>query len=692
MGIYERIFGSDDDLQYDDPYIVGDGEDYTPSYIKDQRPIKGKSTANIISEGIDQFGQAVVEDPVGVAKAVGTGIYESGKEFVQNPVETTTDFVTGVGESIYNVGTKSLTDYLPEGLDEESASEEQMTQARQDRLNDFLNASVVVPAAGAGITGAKALANAMPDVEFDPNTVGMNMGNIKFKSPATVASQTEDLFSGADIAEIAAQGDMRVPYADPTFGPTGRISTRVPKVGTKKTGGERPDPSVYGGELTINKDVMDEAGTTEKNMEFLASGREQSTDVNRKGQLIMDPENNPYQNIGDVPYFPGFKVLEGMSPEDRAKFVSAMQKENLEWVMDKLPKNFQDRAKLWYTGANRFSEELSNKFGIPRASVSGVIAALSPQKDWFQNASMAERVLDAAINNRTFPWSTEMTAVPEKYGTFLTGGRGKNREIWESIKGKSYDQLETIPQKAMWIRAFDEAHNPKTYRALTPEGDLGEIMIADTGKPATVGWGSFNEIEKAVAAMESGGDFKILSDAMGGAHKVRNFFNNIEVPFSDMGDVTIDTHAIAAALMRPLAGDNKLTKQGLGLVGGTSKSFGTRGNYGFIADDYREVASNRGLLPREVQSITWEGVRGLFNNKSDSNKRAVNTIWSKVDSGELTQQQALDLIESAMGGFADTTWINEPRPKRSIAGGASTMFNKGGYVAPAEGEGFASPK
>ena len=195
MGIYERIFGSDDDLQYDDPYIVGDGEDYTPSYIKEQRPIRGTSTANIISEGIDQFGQAVVEDPVGVAKAVGTGIYESGKEFVQNPVETTTDFVTGVGESIYNVGTKSLTDYLPEGLDEGSASEEQMTQARQDRLNDFLNASIVVPAAGAGITGAKALANAMPDLdttveyfksipfpEYDPNTLGMNFGNIKFNS------------------------------------------------------------------------------------------------------------------------------------------------------------------------------------------------------------------------------------------------------------------------------------------------------------------------------------------------------------------------------------------------------------------------------------------------------------------------------------------------------------------------------
>ena len=90
MKFTDLLQQSDTPVQ-DDPFIIGDGEDNTPSYIRDQTPIKGKSTANIISEGIGQFGEAVVEDPVGVAKAIGTGIYESGKEFVQNPIETTTE-------------------------------------------------------------------------------------------------------------------------------------------------------------------------------------------------------------------------------------------------------------------------------------------------------------------------------------------------------------------------------------------------------------------------------------------------------------------------------------------------------------------------------------------------------------------------------------------------------------------------
>ena len=110
------------------------------------------------------------------------------------------------------------------------------------------------------------------------------------------------------------------------------------------------------------------------------------------------------------------------------------------------------------------------------------------------------------------------------------------------------------------------------------------------------------------------------------------------------------------------------------MAGGSSKATGAKGLYGLTADDYRAVGADRGLLPRETQSIVWEGIRGLFNNKSLDNKTKINSIWTAVDRGDLTQQQALDLIEEASGGFSSTSWINEPRPKRSIAGGGTTMF------------------
>ena len=530
----------------------------------------------------------------------------------------------------------------------------------------------------------------MPPTNVVANMVPKDIGG----EMPTVDAQTDGLFGGADFNEVARVGDSTVPEGNPEFSPTGRISTRMPIKPKKEGGGV--DPAVYSGELAIGRDVMEEGGTLKKNVDYLATRREQSDDVVRKGKpderpLFTASTPSPYEGIPDVPYFPGFKALEGMSKEDRVKFVSAMQKENLEFVLDRLPKEFQDRAKLWYTGANRFSEELASKYGVPRQSMSGVLAALSPQKDWFQNASLGERVADAVINNRNFPWSSEMEAVVKQYPVFKTGGRGKNAPIWESIRGKKYSELETTPQKAMWVRAYDEAHNPKTYRALTPEGDLGPIVLLNNGT-RDISWGTFNSIEKAIDALESGGDFNILSDAMGDMHKVRNFFNNIEVPFSDMGDVTIDTHAIAAALMRPLGGDDRLVAQGLGAIGGKDAKTGAKGNYGFIADDYREVASDRGLLPREAQSITWEGIRKLFDNKSDAVKQKVNRIWSRVDTeGGFTQQQALDLIESEMGGFGDVKKILTPRTSRSISQGSSTMFAAGGLLtAGAMEEGFAS--
>tara|TARA_R110000744_G_scaffold354648_1_gene461076 strand:- start:18 stop:1574 length:1557 start_codon:yes stop_codon:yes gene_type:complete len=476
--------------------------------------------------------------------------------------------------------------------------------------------------------------------------------------------------TGKPIGAFGPLYSGKVPGANPAFGPTGRISTRVPREGTPQTGGERPKPEVYSGGLTIGRSSMEGLGIPKdnilgKNMEFLTSGRKMPT----------DQKKNTYEDLET--YFPGFKGIKGLPEKDAADFVSAMQRENLNWIMDKLPKDFQDRAKYWYVGANRFSDELAIKYGLPRQSMSGVLASLSPQMDWFKNASLGERVVDTVVNNRAFPWSSEMTEVAAKYPTFTATEKGSpNKRIWESIKGKSYQDLETTEQKSMWVRAYDEAHNPKTYRALTPEGDIGDIVLNDDGKTSSnIGWGGFGEIGKAIESIESGGDFNRISDAMGNNHKVRNFFNNIEVPFSDMGDVTIDTHAIAAGMMRPLAGTDQLTTQGLGMAGGSSKATGSKGLYGLTADDYRFVADDRGLLPRETQSIVWEGIRGLFNNKSVDLKTKVNSVWSAVDRGELTPDQARDFIEEYSGGFSDTSWINNPRPKRSIAGGDTTMFS-----------------
>ena len=132
----------------DDPYILGDGEDYTPSYIRDQTPIVGQSYANIISQGIDDFGQAVYADPIGVGKSIASGVYEGTKDFLSSPVSTTYDYGKNVVQSGINLGTsEGLAGYLPEGVTEENATPEQLTAARQAKLGDIFQVGSVIPVA-----------------------------------------------------------------------------------------------------------------------------------------------------------------------------------------------------------------------------------------------------------------------------------------------------------------------------------------------------------------------------------------------------------------------------------------------------------------------------------------------------------------------------------------------------------------
>ena len=452
------------------------------------------------------------------------------------------------------------------------------------------------------------------------------------KVPATVAEQTEDLLGN-------------------------RISTRVP---TTKSG-KVILPETYNRDLEINTEVMREGKTLDKNLDFLATRRDGSA---------------AYDGVDAGRYFPAFKGLENLDPEARLEYVNAMQQKNLEFILDRLPKQFQDRTKVWYEGANRLSGELADKYGVPQSAMSATIAALSPQMDWFSNVSLAERVADVVTNRRNMAFTPEMEAVAKRYPVFL---KDKNRPIFESIKGKTYAELETDMQKAMWIRAYDQAYNPRTHRVLTPEGELGEIILNADGSPKAVSWGNFGEIAKAVKSIESNGDLNIISDALGLKHKVRNFYNNIEVPFSDFDDITIDTHAIAAGYMRPLGGSDPLVSQGLGTAGSSSDPTGAQGSYGFLADNYRVVAGDRGLRPRESQSIVWEAVRTLMDDKKTlPNKQKVNQIWNAYDRGDLTQEQALGLIEEVFGSFPQK--VIDPNEKRTIKGGASTMFNKGGLV------------
>lgn len=166
---------------------------------------------------------------------------------------------------------------------------------------------------------------------------------------------------------------------------------------------------------------------------------------------------------------------------------------------------------------------------------------------------------------------------------------------------------------------------------------------------------------------------------MGGAHKVRNFYNNIVSPDSQLGDTTIDTHAAAAANLFPLTGDDDMTAQALGQKGSSNAVTGSRGLYGLYTEAYRRAAEARGILPRQMQSITWEAVRKLFPAewKAESWYRdGLRSAWENYHNGNADLPSTYEAVWAAANarppGYTPGTAAPPPRgydPAENAAAG-----------------------
>jgi hypothetical protein len=370
-----------------------------------------------------------------------------------------------------------------------------------------------------------------------------------------------------------------------------------------------------------------------------------------------------------LPEYPGFAHLKNKTPEEQLAGYTDQARGNLNFLYENAPQIMRERSPSWYNGANNFSDALSERYGIPRQSSSAAIAALSPQMDWFKNASLAERVGDVIFSPvASMKMSPEMEAF-QRNNTALNNP--VNKTIFDRIAGQRFSDITDPLDQALWIRLYDEAHNPRNYKSITPEGKLGQYITNEDGSTAKIGWGSMNEIEKAVRAYTSGGDMNIISPMLGTKHKVRSFYNNIEIP-DDLrfGDVTADTHAVAAAQLRPLSGNTPAVAHNLAsglaknkqppnyIAEKSSAITGVQGTYGANAEATRMAAADQGLIPRQMQSATWEPVRELFPAKwkNAKNVEAVDNIWREKDAGNITAEQARRAIFELAGGFREPTW------------------------------------
>jgi hypothetical protein len=388
------------------------------------------------------------------------------------------------------------------------------------------------------------------------------------------------------------------------------------------------------------------------------------------------------KNVAIIRKYPNIKVRANAPASTVVNSLLDHAVENLLWLHDQVPSNIRDQSKLWYVGARKIADGWSAQYGITPAQAAAILAVQSPQKDWFQNVDLAKRIITIAREQQHTPWTAEMERVARDkvfrasstliQKRKLAAGTMTREEIAADVAakqamldraraklgGRMLSQITDPTQRAQWVRVFDEAHNPREYPIITPEGASSTPALTGKGAPQRIAWGGFPGIAKALILLEDGSPATV-SAMLGNEHKVRSFYNNIIAPDSEHGDVTIDTHAVAAALLRPLSGGSAEVKQNFGGGGSSSSAIhGSQGTYGLYAEAYRRAAAKRELLAREMQSITWEAVRGLFSAgwKRPENIRAVDSLWREYSNGRRTLDSTRAAILHLAGGISSPEW------------------------------------
>tara|TARA_R100001086_G_scaffold246584_2_gene179076 strand:+ start:2252 stop:3592 length:1341 start_codon:yes stop_codon:yes gene_type:complete len=368
--------------------------------------------------------------------------------------------------------------------------------------------------------------------------------------------------------------------------------------------------------------------------------------------------------------------------------------ENLRYLM-KLMAPYAERSAQWYEGAHKIANQIARAWGMTPDQGTGIISVLSPQKQWDMNVKLGQRVSEHAT---TFAGADQLFT-PEMYRQHvlirrksvaatveenlkkgrITASQGKRAIAKEnatlrsqkSLVGKPWSEL-ALADRAYMVRAHDELANPQTFDLYTPEGDVYDVARnigrkGEPGEPSALVWNSNAEITKAMG-IASDPSPENISFWLGEKHKVRSFFNNISAPEygrrpGERASSTIDTHEVAAAHMAPLGASSRYVEHSMGTPG--QAATGIHGTNPLYQTAVARSVEDTPWLPRQGQSIGWEGVQGVFSPTQKSNKALqaeVGRIWSEYRAGRLSKDQTLDAVVNAAGGFQPPGWAGTKAP------------------------------
>jgi len=334
---------------------------------------------------------------------------------------------------------------------------------------------------------------------------------------------------------------------------------------------------------------------------------------------------------------------------------------NLLAVYDAVAPPIQNFWQRWYPLAREWNEVQGNRVNVPHWVIAGVNARLSPGKDWIHNVNMTERILGVMAENPTLDdvvWNKAVDVLTTAKLNSLKGTKAKAAKAnpepvraeveakftkdFGDVRGKTFSEMSDL-QAGLFARYYTQAKGDNTVTDyFHPEQPLYSNGIS---------WQSGVNLAGAVNILRNP-TLENMSAQLGKAHKIRSFANNQINPTEAVyQDVTMDTHAAGAAFILPVA--QKSPEVGDNFGGHTNSALGSVGSYPVLADGYRIAAEKRGVTPAAMQSVTWEGVRNLFppRFKSAKNLEAIRELWRQTETGEKTQVQVIQEINSMVQDF-----------------------------------------
>ena len=402
--------------------------------------------------------------------------------------------------------------------------------------------------------------------------------------------------------------------------------------------------------------------------------------------------------VATLSTYPQLRPAKGEATDaQRLRAFIEVMRANLLWLHDQVDPEIRKRSKLWYDGALKITERAAARYGVTKRQFAAVLATQSPQKDWFENVSLGERITAIFKRYQNHAWDAKMDAASERVlkqeelaeladdlneetsgvdatpskflettaRAIVAKSQGKvpypraleiakeaqakknavNRERLDRVRGKRLAELYDDLDAAIWVRVFDAAHHSPHYHTVSPEGNFVGIRQGALG-PARIRWGTFAAVAKSISVLKDG-TIENISTQLGKEHKIRNFYNNIIVPNDPRGYVTMDTHAIAADMVSPFSGYSIPVSHNFGSRGAPGSTvYGISGTYPIHGEGYTRAAKARELLPREMQSITWEAIRGVFpaQFKRKPNIDHINALWQDYNEGKTTLEKTREAI------------------------------------------------